>query len=116
MGVTEYRETIDYTWVVSRQLDRVAEALSRINYNTPGIGARRLYMAVEALVTVAGPFVTGEAWEKLRAAERLLNSGKPLGAVELLEEAVHAVLRDLDRRGVLIRKTELLTGAYGGGD
>ena len=113
MSYTEYRETVDYTWVVARQLDRVAEVLSSINYNTPGIGARRLYMAVEALVTITAPFVSGEAREKLREASTLLAAGKPLSAIKALQETVGLVLRDLDRKKILIRKTELLTGEFG---
>ena len=114
MGYTEYYETVDYTWVVARALDRVAESMARIDYNMPGIGARRLYMAVEALVTITSPFVDRGVRERLREAGSLLRKGKPLTAIQVLEEVVEAVLRELDAKRILLRKTELLVGEYRG--
>ncbi len=116
MSVTEYRETIDYTWVVARQLDRVAEALTKLSYDAVGVGLRRAYMAVRALHTITQPLMKEDLRGMLREVLKYIKEGNNSRALDTLESVVGAVLKELDRRGLLVRRHELLTGEYGGAD
>ena len=58
---TEYYESVDYTWALARQLDRVAEAYTRVDSRLPGLGVKCLLMAVRALYVFASIWVPGGA-------------------------------------------------------
>lgn len=109
MSYTEYRETVDYTWVVARQLDRVAEAISRVDPRAPGLGVRRVYVAIRALVDLAHPFINRErAHEKLRRADQLTRANKYWDALDVLEELLGLILEELDRKKLLVRRKEIM--------
>ncbi len=113
---TEYYETIDYTWAIARQLDRVAEAYSKIDPSVPGLGVRRLLMAVRALYALARLWAPREGLEALEEAERLSEEGRNKAALRMLDRALELILRELDRKGLLVRKSDLPVGAYGLGE
>jgi hypothetical protein len=113
---TEYFETVDYTWALARQLDRVAEAYTSIDPKTPGIGLRRLVMAVRALYALARIFAPREGLEALARAEALARGGRPLAGLSEIDRALESLLRVLYNKGLLIRKQELPVGSFGGGE
>ncbi len=82
MSLVEYRETIDYVWVVSRQLDRVAEAASSIDVAAVKRGARlgllRYAIALRQLYVLVKPVL-----RKTRLPDHLSE----------LEEAIEKLLR-----------------------
>lgn len=107
MSVTEYRETIDFTWVLARHLDRILESYSRIDPREPVHGLRRLYVALRGLLVAASPFINyGELRQKLRDAVKQRNWG-------LFDEVLSEVIITLNRKGLLIRYYELARGEYG---
>ena len=73
--VFESRESIDYVYVIHRQLDRIATIRTQINIITPERNeADRLkeyIAAVEALYTVLLPELRGNAGEYIRRAYRI---------------------------------------------
>ena len=119
MVIREYRETLDYRYVIARQMDRVLEAYSRVN---PGratvVALERLYVAVRGLLVAATPFIDATKlaglWEDLRAAERLIRDGSLRSAWRVLDSVLAGLLVSLEAAGLLVRKAELLTGSYGG--
>ena len=109
MVYTEYRETVDYTWVVARQLDRVAEAISGVDPRAPGLGVRRVYVAVRALVDLSHPFIDRErAKERLRRADQLIRANKHWDALAQLEELLGLILEELDRKKLLVRRKDIM--------
>ena len=109
MGFTEYRETVDYTWVVARQLDRVAEAISRVDPRAPGLGVRRVYVAVRALVDLAHPFIERDvSGQRLRRADQLIRANKHWDALAVLEELLGLILEELDRKKLLVRRKDIM--------
>ena len=113
---TEYYESVDYTWALARQLDRVAEAYSQIDPRLPGIGVKRLLMAVRALYVLASLWAPPGGREALGKAQRLVDANSHMRALGEIDRALELLLRELDRRGLLVRKQELPVGAYGGVD
>lgn len=69
--------------------------------------------AAHALSILAAPFVS--TGFDLRSCIRLCRDGRPLAALEQASRLVEELARELDRRGLLVRKAELLVGSYGGG-
>ncbi len=116
MSLVEYRETIDYTWCLARQFDRVAEAITEAGRKANKASAvEAVCFAAYALSILAAPFT--EASFSLRECLRLARDGKLLVALEEASRLVSTIARELDCRGLLIRKTELLLGRFeeGGG-
>ena len=109
---TEYYESVDYTWALARQLDRVADAYSRIDPRAPGLGLGRLLMAVRALYSLAGIWAPREGLEALRRAEA--SRARAWRALGELDRALALLLGELDRRGLLVRKRELPVGSWEG--
>ena len=112
----EYFETVDFTWTVARQLDRVMDAYTSIEYDSPGIGVRRLYMALRALYALTSFMVSDALGRKLFEASRLMREGKAREALAVMDEVLRGILEGLDRKGVLLRKQEYAIGAFGGED
>ncbi len=109
MGFVEYRETVDYTWVVARQLDRVADAMTRIDPRMPGLGVRRVLVAVRALVAVVQPFVErSKLMAILEDAERLVAGNRHWKALDRIEVVLGLVLAELDRRKLLVRRKDIM--------
>lgn len=111
---TEYYENVDYTWVLARQLDRVAAAYSLIDPKAPGLGLKKLLMAVRALYVLAGLWAPREGIEALKRAERLASQARAYSALAELDKAVEHLLKVLDAKGLLVRKSELPVGSYAG--
>jgi len=109
----EYFETVDFTWTVARQLDRVMDAYSRIEYESPGIGVRRLYMTLRALYALTSFMVDGSAGVKLSRASTLMRDGRHGEALIAMDEALRTILESLDKKGILVRKGEYAMGRYG---
>ena len=115
MSYIEYRETIDYVWVLARAFDRWAEAVAETGKRSnKAAAAEAVCFAAHALAVLTAPF-TGKGFD-LRGCIGLARSGKPLSALEETSELVVLIARELDRRRLLVKKTELLRGAYGGGE
>ncbi len=113
---TEYYESIDYTWALARQLDRIAEAYTRVDPRAPGIGLGRLLMAVRALYTLARIWAPESGVEALRRAEILARKSKVWQALIELDRSLELLLRELDKRGLLVKKQEYSVGSFGGVD
>jgi len=115
MSFVEYRESIDYVWVLARAFDRWAEAAAEMGKRgNKAAAAEAVCFAAHALSILAAPFVnTGF---DLRSCIRLARDGRPLAALEQASRLVEELARELDRRGLLVRKAELLVGSYGGGE
>ena len=115
MSFVEYRESIDYVWVLARAFDRWAEAVAETGKRSnKAAAAEAVCFAAHALSVLAAPFASNGF--DLRDCIRLCRDGKPLTALEKASRYVAELARELDRRGLLIRRTELLRGAYGGGE
>lgn len=106
--LTKYKETFDFGFVVSRQLDRVMEAYTSIEYDTPGPGVRRLYMAVRALYVLTQIFVPEDLLEKLSHASERMRNGSNVEAVRILEDVIATILDKLNERGLLIRRKDIM--------
>ena len=111
---TEYFESVDYTWTLARQLDRVAEAYTGVDPRAPGIGLGRLLMAVRALYVLARIWAPEAGVEALRRAEMLARKSRVWQALAELDRSLELLLRELDKRGLLLRKQELPVGSWGG--
>ena len=107
-GIVEYKETVDYTWVIARALDRVLESYAAVSYDTPGPGIRKLLMAVRALYAAVRPLVAPEIGGRLAEADRLVRSGRHRQALQAIDDIIHDILEELDRRGLLIRSKRLM--------
>ena len=106
MSVRErYKDTIDYSWVVTRQLDRIAEVSSRLHGRLPRAEYERraaeYRAAVYTLYKILPP----------RARERLPN---PRGYdLKSLDDWVAEAISVLDRLGLLMKKkVERYGGEY----
>ena len=110
---TKYYESVDYTWALARQLDRVADAYSRIDPRAPGLGLGRLLMAVRALYSLASIWAPREGLEALRRAEAEASRARAWRALSEIDRALGLLLGELDKRGLLVRKQELPVGSYG---
>jgi len=110
----EYRESLGYVWVLARQFDRFAEAVSEAGKRgNKAAAVEAVCFTVHALAVLASPLV-GVGFD-LRRCVSLCRKGNPLAALEEASELVEAIARELDKRGLLIRRSELLVGSYGGG-
>ncbi|RUM47493.1 MAG: hypothetical protein DSY37_02240 [Hyperthermus sp.] len=113
MSFVEYRETIDYVWVLARAFDRWAEAVAEAGRRPNKAAAvEAVCFAAHALAALAAPF-SGNGFNLRRCVE-LARDGRPLAALEEASSFVAMLARELDRRGLLVRRTELLMGSYGG--
>lgn len=108
MSFTEYRETVDFVWVVARQLDRVMEAYSRVDYDSPALGARQLYMALRALYALTSFLVDSRVSDNITRASSMLRAGEPGKALAYMDKALRGILEELDRQKLLVRKKELM--------
>ncbi|MEB3861460.1 MAG: hypothetical protein GSR84_04480 [Desulfurococcales archaeon] len=108
MSIVEYKETIDYTWVISRQLDRVADAYSSIDYEVPGPGIRRMYMAVRGLWLLTQIYLGDEAKKLLAEASAAISDGRNIEALRKIEDVVGLILAKLDNMGLLVRYKRLM--------
>jgi len=106
MSLVEYRETVDFTWVLARHLDRILESYSRIDPREPVHGLRHLYVALRGLLVAASPFIN---YEELR--QKLRDAVKQR-SWDLFDEVLSEVINALNRRGLLIRYNELARGEY----
>lgn len=113
---TEYYESVDYTWVLARQLDRIAAAYTAIDPKAPGLGLKRLLMAVRAFYMLASLFAPKEGVEALKRAEELSREARAYSALDALDDAVGRLLKVLNEKGLLLRKTDLPVGRYSGGE
>ena len=113
-GLVEYRDTLDYTWVIARQLDRIAEAMTMVSFEAPGPGVARVYSAMRALLAVARPFVPRQCWLRLERAALMIQRGRPLAALAEMELALADLLAELDRKGLLLYKRSLAVGGFEG--
>jgi len=115
MSFVEYRESIDYVWVLARAFDRWAEAVAEAGRKAnKAVAAEAVCFTAHALSILAAPFVS--TGFDLRSCIRLCRDGRPLAALEQASRLVEELARELDRRGLLVRKTELLTGRFEGGE
>ncbi len=115
MSFAEYRETVDYVWVLARAFDRWAEAVAEAGKRSNKAAAvEAVCFAAHALSILAAPFVNTSF--DLKSCIKLCRDGRPLAALEAASVLVVEIAKELDRRGLLVRKTELLMGSYGGGE
>ena len=115
MSFVEYRETVDYVWVLARAFDRWAEAVAEAGKRSNKAAAvEAVCFATHSIAVLASPFA--KAAFDLRGCIRLCRDGRPLAALEAASGLVVEIARELDRRGLLVRKAELLVGSYGGGE
>lgn len=99
---------MDFVWVVARQLDRIMEAYSRVDYGSPALGARQLYMALRALYALTSFLVDGGVAGDMARASSMLRAGRPGEALAFMDRALRGILEELDRRKLLVRKKELM--------
>lgn len=121
MAFSIVRETIDYAWVVARQLDRVAEAATQIDPSSR-IGAPfkhgllRYAVALLELYNLAQPVARRRV--RLPDYEKTLmsiigeltggRSSRPLVKIWLSLNEIHReLLRALDIEGLLVRRSEI---------
>ena len=114
MSFVEYRETVDYVWVLARAFDRWAEAVAEAGRKANKASAvEAVCFAAHALAALAAPS-SGNGF-RLRRCVELAREGKPMTALEEASSFVAMLAKELERRGLLVRKTELLTGRFGEG-
>ena len=114
MSFVEYRETVDYVWVLARASDRWAEAVAEAGRKANKASAvEAVCFAAHALAVLAAPFASNGF--DLKGCIKLCRDGRPLAALEAASRLVMEVARELDRRGLLVRRVELLTGRFGEG-
>ena len=106
--IVEYKETVDYTWVIARALDRVLESYAKVNYDTPGPGIRKLLMSLRAFYTAVQHLVSRDIGRGIASADRLIRQGKHKRALDLIDNILYNMLEELDRRGLLIRSKRLM--------
>lgn len=109
--IQQYLQYVDYVSVLSRALDRVAEARAKINTSSKYAFETSLknYMrAVEALYVILLPSLEpGNIRRQLLEARKCNPSAK---AIELLDSIVKNILQELDRKNILLRKRLIEVG------
>lgn len=109
--IQQYLQYVDYVSVLSRALDRVAEARAKINTSSKYAFETSLknYMrAVEALYVILLPSLEpGNIRQQLLEARKHNPSAK---AIELLDSIVKNILQELDRKNILLRKRLIEVG------
>ncbi len=97
-----YRETIDYTWALARQLDRIAEARSKLHGKVMRAEYERRLAEYRSTVYTLYMLLPP------RARQRLPD---PKGySLRDLDNWVAEAIGVLDKLGLLIRKRETLVG------
>ncbi len=117
MGIEVYRETIDYVSVLARQIDRVAELATKVFDG----GAQRPRLkaflgALWVLFSMSSPLVRidGVDDEAFKDLLRKLDSGMLMHVWLRLLDMFRKIVHALERRGLLVRKQEILVGEFGG--
>jgi len=109
--IQQYLQYVDYVNVLSRALDRVAEARASINTSSKHAfetSLKKYLRAVESLYVILLPSLEPEGInEKLLEAKKHNPSPK---AIELLDSIVKNILETLDRKNILLRKRLVETG------
>ena len=118
MSFEVVRETVDYTWVVARQLDRVAEAASRLDPSSTGssfrIGLIRYAVALRELYVLVAPLAEkhgikldfGGSFDSTYKC--LLRGGCRLASAWQLLDAIQArLIEALYLMGMLVRVSRL---------
>jgi len=112
VSISVVKETVDYTWVVARQLDRVAEAASSINTDIKASMRKtllRYYYALRQLVTLVRPVLNLDCSDVLdKVLAKLHDSNADLIEIyKVLDEIEAKVLEGLMRKHLLIRTSVL---------
>ncbi len=117
-SVQQPLETIDYLWVLARQVDRVAELCTGVfkpDETPQKLRARACLGSIWVLAALASPLVNvAEAKRLLREAFQALNTSVD-EALRKAPEALEALLKRLYEAGFLVRLRTVLTGEYTGG-
>ncbi len=115
MSYTVVRETVNYTMVLNRQIDRVAEAISNLDLTTRMTGRKRLLALVNAvdglyILTKSIPAVKiadyDDILEKILVAvinDRLGDVGGTLNTVKALKKIASECIAALYRAKLLIQ-------------
>ncbi len=113
----EFRQVMSYVNVLSEALLDVFRKRASIDLSIRYSFKKsfiRYLTAVEALNVILLPSLRPE---RISETLRSIRSSEPsLEGLRKLDGVVEAILNNLDKAGVLIRKSVLLTGEYGGGD
>jgi len=116
MSISVVKEVVDYTWVIAKQLDRVANAASNIDFSTQmkarvttlsfALAVRQLYNLVKPCVEMRRSGVLADFSEELdEILRKLLNleGGTSLELIKSLEEIEKATIKALYSTGLLLR-------------
>ena len=97
-----YREQIDYTWVIARQLDRILEKRSKIHIHLPKIDYERAVEEFKAALLAL-------YYALPRKIRNEINFNINANLKEL-DKTLSEIIDAIEKRGLLIKKKTIMMG------